>query len=619
MQAKKLLLCIALGFHLTSHAPGYPQSANQEAINLFNRATAETDGQKKIELYRKAVELDPTFVEALYNLGLAYKQLRDFRNAERYFTNAYQAKRREKSNKLKTRILYHLAVTQKRLKKLTQSENTLLDALQFAKDRDMRSKVTFELALVLYEQRKYDAALRELKAGQEKFKENRSYFQNLIKIVRVDIEADKLDVEIQKLLDAGEVMQAQALVQQLKTIKPNHAGLEKKLALIDSLMNSRAKREFLQEMYELAQKHARDGNLEMAISTYETLLQHDPNYEDARANLTEAREAFERLQTARQIEDEYAIGMTALQDKNWTRAIIAFEQVIELEPAYLEAESKLREAHRGLESENTENILRQYYFDGITAMNNKDLGTALASFEKIHKLDPNYKDTATLLEQIKRSYKPSTASALPSNEYFNSLYDQAVTMMKSEEWMQAVLVLEKLRLLAPEDHNILNLLIQARENLKLNSESADAAPVQKRYTALVYIGGAVVAMVVLPLFGFVIFSPTSRARIHYLRGSYLKAAKIYERLLARHPERLRYYPTLANIYLMLGRNDERALKVFKMIIDLNLARQIHPQIHAVLSQKYLGDGHIEDEAIAILENELRAEQEKQTKTEENSP
>ena len=49
------------------------------------------------------------------------------------------------------------------------------------------------------------------------------------------------------------------------------------------------------------------------------------------------------------------------------------------------------------------------------------------------------------------------------------------------------------------------------------------------------------------------------------------------------------------------------MNVFKMVIDLNLARNIHSQINSVMSQKYLGDGRAnEDDAIATLENELKS-------------
>ncbi len=616
MLAKQILyFCVILTLVCTYQTGVYSQSTNREAIELFNRATSEPDPEVKIELYTQAIAQDSDFVEAYYNLGLAYKQIRDFRSAENYLQKAREVSTSATSNELRTRILYHLSTTQKRLEKLSQSESSLRAAMQIANDERMLSKIMFELGLVLYEQKKYDQALAQLRTGQERFNDSRSYFENMINIVRTEIEVQGLDNDLQAALAAGDILEAQALVQQLKKLKPNHEGLDKKIALIDSLLNSKAKREFLTEMYQLAGKQTREGNLEKAINTYEILLQHDPNYEDAQSKLEQMRDQYTELQTAQQIEAEFATGMTALQEQNWTRAIIAFERVLELAPEHPEANGRLREANRGLENESTETIVRQYYLDGVSAMDNKDLASALASFEKVVSFNPNYRDAKDLIQQIKRSYKPGIASAMPSDEYFNSLYDQAVTMMKEEEWMQAVLVLEKLRLLAPNDHNILNLLIQAKENSRLNQDTVEAAPAPTQ-NRLIYIAGAVVLLVILPLFSFIVFSPSSRARIYYLRGNYVKAARIYEKLLARHPERLKYYPTLANIYLMLGRNDERALKVYRMLIDLNLAKQIHPQISAILSQKYLNEGKTEDEeAIAILENELKAVQENQNNAE----
>ncbi len=600
---------------LASQIAVYPQSSNQDAIRLFNQATSESDPEKKIALYKQAVELDPTFIEAQYNIGLAYKHAKDYNNSEVYLNNARRARQSGTDEKLLARVLYHLATVQKRLKKLKAAEATLHEAEGTGKDRKMQSKVAFELGLVLYEQGRYDDALSHLRTSQSQYKESSSFFENLIKIVETEVQVSELEAEIQRSIDAGNVLQAQAQLQQLRNLKPNHAGIAEKMTFIDSLMNDKAKKEFLQDMYEVATTHFGKGEFEKAASSFEALLQHDGRYRDAKARLEEAQTRLAEQQKQQEIEESYASGLEALDQENWTRAIIAFERVVELDPENQEAARKLRTANRGLESAGTETILRQYYLDGVNAMNNKNLSAALASFQKVYSINPRYKDAATLIEQIKRSHTPTTTAALSSDEYFNSLYDQATTAMSEKKWVQSVLTLEKLRLLAPNDHNLLNLLIQAKENMKLGDET-EAASAQdgKRMNPMVYIGGFI-AVLILPVFGFVVFSPTSRARIHYLRGNYPKAANIYERMLARHPERLKYYPTLANIYLILGRNDERALKVFRMIIDLNLAKQIHPQINAVLSQKYLSDGHShDDEAITILENELKAVQENQAKS-----
>jgi tetratricopeptide (TPR) repeat protein len=135
---------------------------------------------------------------------------------------------------------------------------------------------------------------------------------------------------------------------------------------------------------------------------------------------------------------------------------------------------------------------------------------------------------------------------------------------------------------------------------------------------MLVIAATIFAVVGLPVLGITIFSPNARARIHFLKGNYLKAAQIYERILAKHPEKLKIYTTLANIYLLLGRNDERAFRVFTMLINLNLAPHLHGQINSVMTQKYLNDGSVKsvdpDDAIEELERALKSEMDRQNQT-----
>ncbi|RMF63255.1 MAG: hypothetical protein D6743_10995, partial [Calditrichaeota bacterium] len=378
-----------------------------------------------------------------------------------------------------------------------------------------------------------------------------------------------------------------------------------------SVTKTRAEKEFLQDLYNLAKQHTAAGNIVQAINTYELIEQKHPNFMDVRTKLQDLRKLQSKKPAEKTLEENYTLGVQALKAKNWTGAIIALEKVKAVDPNYLKVKELLAQANQGLEEESTETILSQYYADGVDALNRNELGTALAFFEKVRNIKPNYKNTASLVAKIERSLKTETLREQNSKEYVNSLYDKALAAMQNKDWMQAVLILEKLRLLQPDDGNVTNLLAEARENLKLTPGKLKNRTTTKK-DKLYYVAGAFAALVVLPLFGFVLFAPTSRARIYYLRGNYPKAALIYERILARHPERMRLYVALANLYLLMGRTDEKALKVFRLLLNLNLATNIHPQINSVLSQKFLTEGQRDnDDTITILENELKMELQKQ--------
>jgi tetratricopeptide (TPR) repeat protein len=118
--------------------------------------------------------------------------------------------------------------------------------------------------------------------------------------------------------------------------------------------------------------------------------------------------------------------------------------------------------------------------------------------------------------------------------------------------------------------------------------------------------GLILFLALLPFVaGF--FAPKIRIAYHLWRGNYAAAARTLERVLERHPERLNLYTRLANLYLRLGRQDERAMKVYKKILLLNLATPDHEEINVVVARKYLNAETLDADAIEVLENALQNE------------
>jgi tetratricopeptide (TPR) repeat protein len=141
--------------------------------------------------------------------------------------------------------------------------------------------------------------------------------------------------------------------------------------------------------------------------------------------------------------------------------------------------------------------------------------------------------------------------------------------------------------------------------------SAALKPRQSR-SAFVYICGAIAAVIILPVFGFVVFSSTSRIAFYRWRRNYAAAAGVFEKLLKRHPQKIQRYAPLAELYLRLGRNDERALKVYKTVLQLNLPTLKRDEINALVAQNYLNEGRMDADAIEVLEVALKSEMRKQS-------
>jgi len=604
-------------FVVLTVTPASAQSTNPTAIGWFKTGLNEKDPEKKITAYTKAIELDPLFVQALYNLGLTYKQQGDYQSAELYFRKAYAVKTDIK-DEMKLQILFEMAAIYKRLGKLKYCEESLRRANSLAVDPAIKTPVLLELGRLLHEQGRYEEALAELQEGEKLSPTNQEHFKKLIQLAESAREMQRLYEAAEKAKASGNLKEAKALLEQIRAKSPDYKNVEAKIAELDSLLNAETRKTTLAALYEQAQKYAAEGKLEMAIATYENLLQQAGNYKDAKSRLDATRQLLEQKQLNEKLEEEYTNGMAAFKARHWTRAILAFEKVLEMDRHFRDARKKLAEAQSNLERESTETIIARYYTDGVAAMNRNDWGAALAALEKVRKINPNYRDVDRLLAEVESVLQKQT-NALVTMDITpaqavnpDSLYQSALAAMAKADWLQAVVTLEKLQSLQPAYRDVVDRLALARTNLYTAQASVATRAVQANGNFSLPLAGVLIVLIVLPLFGFVVFSPAVRARLHLLQGNYLAAALIYERLLARHPNRLKFYPLLANIYLLLGRRDEHALKVFKTVLQLNLASSDRDEINSIVAENYLNEGRTDIDAIEVLESALKAEQRKHT-------
>jgi tetratricopeptide (TPR) repeat protein len=592
--------------------PMLAQSQNRQALNWFKVGLAEKDPGKKLAAYLKAVEIDPQFVEALYNIGIMFKQQQDYRRAELYLFKALSAKPEKTKNEVKLQILYELGMAYKKLGKANDAEEALGGAKGIAMEPAMKAAITFEIGRLFYDGGKYQAALVELREGRDIPGANQEQFNSLIQLAENAIELQRLDDAAEKAIAGGNWRVAKALFEQIRAKNPAYKDIDGKIAGLDAKINAEIKDTNLAALYDQAVKQMTEGDWEAAILGLENVLQQsDGNYKDAKTRMETARQQLAQKQLAEKLESDYAAGLAALRLRNWTRAILAFENVIEADKDYRDARKRLAEAQSNLERESKETIVARYYAEGVAAMNKNDFGAASAAFEKVRKINSDYRDVAALLVEIdqalqQKAANPPTATAAAPIDV-EALYQEAVVAAERADWMQAVIGFEKVQLLQANYRDVIDRLAEARANLTLATNAESVAASASESNVAFYLGSAV-ALVAVPVLGVVAFSPATRARLHLFRGNYAAAVQIYESMLARHPNKVKLYPALANIYLLTGRHDENAMKVYKMILQLNLPTHNREEISSILAQNYLTEGRTDSDAIEVLESALKAEQ-----------
>jgi len=569
--------------------------------------------EKKIEAYTRAVELDPQFVEALFNLGLAYKKQKDNARTEEFLRRAYQATNEGTNDGTKFKIAYELAAASRTLGKKREAEEALLHAKKLPVDPAMRAAVALELGRLFYEQGRLPEAATELRAGRQLGAGFENDFAELLRTVESETGLQTLYESAQRARAGGSAGLAKNLYEQIRAKSPNYRDVTARLLEVETALADETQKQSLEALYVQAQKYAAEEQWEMALVAYESVLQQNALFKDARVKLQEVRTQMEEKLRTRDLESEYAAGMAALRAKDWSRAILSFEKVLAADRNFRDARRRLGEAQNALERESMEIVAARNYAEGVNAMNRNDLGQALAAFEKVRKINPKYRNLETLLAELESTLATpasETQTGNPSAPAVDSLY-RAALVAEDTDWMQARLLYEKIQILQPGYRDVVDRLAQARinsEKIETPQVAIQTEPVAEEHNSGTGLGWAFAALLVLPAVGSMFLSPMVRARFHMSRADYLGALRIYEKLLERNPKRVHLYPKLAHLYLLLGRTDERALKVFKTILQLNLVMPNLEQINTIVAQHFLTEGRTDSDAIQVFEDALKAEQ-----------
>ncbi|NUO79108.1 tetratricopeptide repeat protein [candidate division KSB1 bacterium] len=584
-------------------------SQNAQAMRWFELGLKEKDLQKKIAAYAKAVELDPKFVEAYYNLGLAYRQTQDYGRAEKFLQGALDADPTNLNAETKLRVTYELAATYKRQGKTKAYAEALGRAQGLAQEPAMRSKINIELAQHYFEEERYEEVLVTLRGKGAVSGEDTKEADTLIRRADAAIELQKNYEAGLQAKTGGNLSEALAWFEKVREQNSGFKDVDKQIAEVKSALRTGSQKQTVTTLFEQAQQYERAGNLALALASYESLLKLEGSPLEARTKYENVKQQLAKKQLAETLEQEYTIAQSAMKARDWTRATLSFEKILALDASYKDARSRLSEAQKALDRESKDTIVARYYAEGVAAMNRRDFGGAMTAFAKVSKINPQYRNTVALQKEIAQSLSRKTtpqSASLPATVQLDSLYESAVSAADSAAWMQAVITFEKLALLSPNYRDVQTRLEHARQQLKPAAVQTSAATEQSASSWPS--AGTLAALLLVPALGFVIISPLTRARYFLLRNDYAAAAEIYERILMRHPERTRLYPALANLYFLLGRRDPQALKIFKTILQLNLSFQNREGINAIVAEHYLTEGRTDSDAIEVLENALKTEQ-----------
>ncbi len=318
------------------------------------------------------------------------------------------------------------------------------------------------------------------------------------------------------------------------------------------------------------------------------------------------------------LEIEYFAGVAAMQRRHWTYAMLVLERILDNDPHFRDTRALLTVAEENLKQMKIDSVLAGFYEDALYAMDRVDLGMARRALQKIHTLNPNYRDVAEYLMEIEmtmgwnRGVTPPQYVSNMTISLRDSLNRDVLHALRHEDWMRATISFEKLKIIHPQYRDVEDLLQERWGNMGGEAQQKTAVEPSRFDDFWPYLGGAFAAFAVLAMFSIAGSAPTLRARYFLWRGNFQRAARIYEKILERDPARVRYFMPLAEIYLGLGKEDERAVKLYKTVLQLNLVTHQRDAMKTIVAQTYVEQGQTDREDIEFLEHALETEMRKQS-------
>ena len=519
----------------------FSQSQNEGQKWLLT-GYSETDPQKKIAAFRKAIELDPAAIEAYLNLGIELRKTGEHGNAEKALRKAYSLGLTGIGERLKSHILSELAKTYLLRNDLLAAEEALRSAKNLAQDDKFKSRISLQLAEVYFLQEQYQKAQTELAVTNGTVTTEATHRTELLEAVNQAVEMDRLYEAALTASRDGNSRQAKMLLLQINERSPGFKDVEQRLVELEIQLSRKA-----------------------GIGSFDDNGQP----ESIRAvNITNSRKD---VRANKQTLPEGNANLKQDPDR-----VAAFAKRTKPEKTDLEKKPV----------GNTKNNL-------IAEPSEK----SNPPLTKTETPKPETRVRSSLIDSLRDSRTDSKRHALKRNPTLESgdtpkSFEEEITTMLTVSEDQDTYISKK-----PDGSNGLLPWDKSNSNRGINNKNAADKKVTSK---LLVMSGILISavMLVFAVYGF--FVPRGKATFFKLSNKPNKSAEIYEKLLEKHPDKLWLYPALAKLYDQMGRRDSRAIAVYKMIQHLNL-RAEEGNLRAVVAYKYLQNNEKEAVTVEVLD------------------
>ncbi len=558
--------------------PGDGYSQSGESMYWFKKGVNENDPDKKIENYQKAIQENPDFVEAHYNLGLAYMIRKDYQKSEKAFKNALSASINTTRDSFKGNILNRLATIYRKLGRYDEAEQAYRETLNMAVDDKFKAVTLYELGQTKILQKQYDAAVNYFRQGIRISPPDRTSFEIGIQLAKNQQKIDTLFQQGMASVQNQKLSEATNIFDEIIALSPGHEEAAKQLDRLNSQLAQRKEQrdEQIQPLYKQAKIYMNEGNWTEAIKYLQRIKNIQQDYIDVNKLLSQAQESqYQHLLNEQKIVSLYAKGTENFQGGNFTLALAHLEKVAELDPDYKDVQSRIQAARWEMKRASD-----------LTDRSSKDLDGTFPEFNDDFQFNSNTYSSGDLNSQQFVAQRSQQLDAAIDSQLVHNYYEEALDLMEKQQWQGAIIYLEKTKLIKPNYKSTDFLLNHAKQNIEIMEMTAgkESSTGSKQGSPFTLIFALLASIVALPV-AILSISPASRAKYFILLRKYDRAREIYERMLSKKPNNIKLYITLANIYINENRVDEVAVRIFERAIQYNDSLKV--QLEPIVARYYL--------------------------------
>ncbi len=394
-----------------------------------------------------------------------------------------------------------------------------------------RAQQHYEAGTRLAEAQHYRAALRQMRHYRV-YEPEDVKLQQLLRALKIKVDSE--DRQIQKLIDEARAYEHKhwyisAALNYLQVLKMDrhHPHARKRLAVLQPRLDV-----YLNQLFTRGVQAFEEGNYEVAHKAFENILLVRPNYPRVENYLAQLRE----LRT-KQAEEIFLRGLGYYSQKNYRKAISAFEEALSLSPQHEEALSTLEKARAGLEQQKKQND--QLFAQAQRWQQRQQYLTAYNLYRQILNNDPDYDAARREIQALQGRIDEFISARMQAGEkafqqgdlataaeHFQAILNMSPAHREAAAYRQRLVEAKRTRIeglmrnaLTLFDARLWQRAVEAFERV-LELDPTNKFAVSKRNEALSMIN---------------LKDLYEQGERYYNRGQFLQAMELFDRVLARDP------------------------------------------------------------------------------------